>query len=250
MVILPSAFENTDGEKNEGINTSIKMSKEANTPPNFKGIPILAFALFVVIIASLIVVLYKPQINEPVAQEQNKNLLVPPDGMPYLGKIDATVTLIAVYNPLCAGCDPFYHDVEPQLMRNYIDAGLIKFYSWPILAISDSETNYNVLECAAEQGRYWEYRKILVGQPRPADELREFQKDDYFLFANEAGIKNKTEFASCLDENRYIESIRNLDQQRRDASIIINPSVVIEDIILTNPSFQAISAILDRKLAQ
>ena len=153
MVILPSAFENKDAERNTEVNNSVKTSKKTDNSSNFKGSLVLIFALVVVIIASLVVVLYKPKVVSPDSQVGD-NILNPGLEMPYLGKADAAVELIAVHDPFCAGCGWFYHEIETQIKTKYIDTGLIRFYFWPQILSENSQKNYEAMECANEQNRY------------------------------------------------------------------------------------------------
>ena len=55
--------------------------------------------------------------------------LMAPGALPDIvqGKADASVTIVEYASMTCSHCAAFHHEVFPQLKRNYVDAGKVKF---------------------------------------------------------------------------------------------------------------------------
>ena len=87
-------------------------------------------------------------------------------GEPVLGNPSAPLTIVEFSDFECSYCRHFHKQVMPQLKRNYIDTGLVRFvhkdlplpfhpYALPAAAAA---------RCAGEQNRYWEVYSSLFDQ--------------------------------------------------------------------------------------
>lgn len=247
MVIVPQSV-NTDNQQYDQETDILQSSpKKMDFAIKIKNIPPLLYALIFAASMLLMLGFLGPQVTS--VKRGQDNLLTPPDNMPYLGKSDSSVALFAAYDPFCAGCDVFYNEVEPAIKKKYVDTGKIKFYFWPRTYSQNSHENFESMECAGEQGFYWEYRKNLIGPPRYKEIWQEYTRENYIRAAQVTGLK-EAEFVSCINSGKYTERITTFEKQAKDAGLQINPSIIVGRTVLRSPQISDVATILDRALAQ
>jgi protein-disulfide isomerase len=106
---------------------------------------------------------------------------------------------------------------EPQIKEEYVKTGQVKLVFAPVLNHGDlSVQTHQAAECAADQGRFWEFHNIL------------FENQDTFWWgdirvtvkqlAADAGL-DTADFNACIDEQRTYDRIQAQDQYRRDRGI-------------------------------
>lgn len=61
-------------------------------------------------------------------------------------------------------------------------------------------------ECAAEQGRFWEYHDLLYAR-QSGENQGAFSKDNLKRFAEEIGLDTKA-FNACLDAGKYAAQVQ------------------------------------------
>ena len=86
------------------------------------------------------------------------------DDDPVLGDAGAPVTIIEFGDYQCPSCRLFWVDVEPRLKKDYIDTGKVKlvFRDFPIVENHpEAIVAAMAAQCAAEQGKYWQYHDKL-----------------------------------------------------------------------------------------
>ncbi|MDP3941348.1 MAG: thioredoxin domain-containing protein [bacterium] len=79
--------------------------------------------------------------------------------LPPLGKDTAPVTMIEFSDLQCPFCLRFFQDSFPQIKKEYIDTGKVKFYyrQLPLIQLHPMAMSYaHATECANEQGKFWE----------------------------------------------------------------------------------------------
>lgn len=84
--------------------------------------------------------------------------------LPVLGKENAPVTLIEFSDYECPFCGRHYNQTEPQIKKDYIDTGKVKFYyrDYPLSQIHPgAQKSAEAARCAADQNKYWEYHDAL-----------------------------------------------------------------------------------------
>ena len=191
--------------------------------------------------------MYKPEV---VADEIDPApTFVPSSDMPFIGRAEAPVTVIEFADPLCPGSKTFFETVEPQLRAKYIDLGMVKFYQWPMIIKPVKSTQaLQAMYCAADQGKYWEYRNHMLEQPRTGPlGWADFVEQDYSSFAEDMDLDMKA-FGSCLASGKYVSLVQAKDRVRADAGINASASVVFNGKIVVWPNFEEVSAAIDRSL--
>lgn len=99
---------------------------------------------------------------------QENTVSVDPGHLPFLGKDSAPVTMIEFSDLQCPFCLRFFKDTLPQIKKEYIDTGKVKFYyrQLPLVQLHPMAMSFaNATECANEQGKFWEmHDKIFTEQ--------------------------------------------------------------------------------------
>ncbi len=191
-------------------------------------------------------VIYKPTISsEEITSKDKEDFFV--DDLVYTGNIDAPVIVIEFADPLCPGCKSFFENTEPELKTLYIDKGLIKFYHWPMTFFETSIAPWEAMYCAAEQGKYQEYRHYLLSIPREAGTFAEHERNEYINFAKSIGL-NIESFNDCFAGGKYYEWIKSKDQERLDRNITISPIVFVDGQMANSGGAEDVFSEIDRAL--
>jgi protein-disulfide isomerase len=120
-----------------------------------------------------------------------------------LGSASAPVAIVEFSDFQCGYCKRFWTQTLPKLKTSYIDSGKVRF-SYRHFAIlgKHSEQAAQASECAAEQGKFWEYHDILFlsqgGLAFTETKLRQYARD--------LGL-NAGPFGTCLGTGKYKEKV-------------------------------------------
>ena len=132
------------------------------------------------------------------------------DDDPVLGNANAKVTIIEFGDYQCPSCRLFWREIEPRLKKEYIDTGKVKlvFRDFPIKEIHpDATAAAMAAQCAADQGKYWEYHdRIFREQDKGTDDVVRFKAADLKKWG--AAIRlDATAFNACVDSARYQDEV-------------------------------------------
>ena len=128
------------------------------------------------------------------------------DDDPVLGNANAKVTIIEFGDYQCPSCRLFWREIEPRLKKEYVDTGKVKlvFRDFPIKEIHpDATAAAMAAQCAADQGKYWEYHdRIFREQDKGTDDVVRFKAADLKKWG--AAIRlDAAAFNACVDSARY-----------------------------------------------
>ncbi len=150
--------------------------------------------------------------QEPTAQQDNPTAkatldLITENGSPALGSKDAPLTVIEFGDYQCFYCNKFYHTIEPDIMKNYVDTGKIKmvFKDFTIIG-QDSVNAAHAAHCAQEQGRFWEYHDMLYNN-WSGENTGWASSKNLLGFAKQLGL-NEEQFNQCMTQARYTQIIQ------------------------------------------
>lgn len=140
--------------------------------------------------------------------------------------------------------------VEPQIREKYVKTGQVMIIFSPVLNHSDlSDQTHQGAECAADQGRFWEFHDLLFEKQDllfSGQDIRTSVKQ----LAAEAGF-DTAEFNNCLDEQRHFDLIQGQDQIRQKAGIWGQPVFYINgDFLVGAQPYEVFQETIDAKLAE
>ena len=146
----------------------------------------------------------------------------------------------------CSACKVYSDNIEPRVIQELVDTGqaYYVFYQFPFLddrsASKDSDRSANAALCAADQGRFWDYKKLLFANlNHTADE---FSDKRLLAFADSLGL-DKTQFESCYNDSRFQSQIDKDMDLGKDKGITGTPTVFINGVDIAPgkvPSFEDI----------
>lgn len=159
---------------------------------------------------------------------------IPVGSSPFLGKADAPIVVIEFSDfqcPFCAavfgheneaaqslkGQDPNWRPILPNLKKEYVETGLVKFVYKDFAFLGDeSRTAADAALCARDQGKFWEYHDLLF-QNQKGENQGAFREDKLKKLGREVGLDSDT-FEKCLDSRSHAAQVEeNTNLLRRFA---------------------------------
>ncbi len=169
----------------------------------------------------------------------------------FIGDIDAPITIIEYASMSCSHCASFHNNTLPDLKKEYIDTGKVKFvfrdfpYNFPALLGS------MVMRCTPNEVRY-EYMNALYKLQKQWV-LKENIKTTQELYKiMQSGGMKKEDFEACINntdlENKIIQEI--IDAQE-EFGIKNTPSFLVNgNLVAGNKSIKEIRQIIDKILSE
>jgi len=146
----------------------------------------------------------------------------------YQGDEKAPVTLIEFSDYQCPFCKRHATSVMPELTKNYIDTGKVRFVmrEFPIVNLHPrAQAAAVAVLCAGEQGQYWGMHDALFNDQKANTD------EDFKNMANTLGL-DAAAFDTCLASDKFDAQIKaDLDEGQK-LGIAGTPSFVVG---LTDP---------------
>ncbi len=194
--------------------------------------------------------------NGPVRPATSNVVSLNVHGEPFRGNGGARVAIVEYSDFDCSFCARYAREIYPQIDRDYIQSGRIKYFFRDLPA--PGETNglhkARAARCAGEQGKFWElHDRLFEMQSEPSGQ-------DMDSHAKALGL-NTEKFKACLASTRYWENIRLSIAAAKKIGIYGTPAFLIgtvsEDgnfmrvtkILVGGESLDPIKASLDELLA-
>lgn len=138
---------------------------------------------------------------------------------------------------------------EPQLRETYVKDGTAKLIFAPVLNHRDrSYQSHQGAECAADQGQFWEFHKVLY-ENQDALWSGNIQTTIKQLAA-EHGLDSE-QFNACLDEQHHYDLIFEQDAIRKERGIVGQPVFDINGIVMFGPQpFELFEQAIQTALAE
>lgn len=142
------------------------------------------------------------------------------------GKADAPVTLIKYASLTCPFCRRFQREIYPQLKRDYIDTGKLRFVirEFPIGRTSGNAAI--ALRCAGPDKYLQLYSKFLEQQGSWVSQ--EVRLDKIHAVAQQVGL-SREKFDACLKNQEMIDGLKWVKDRGRTLGIIGTPNFFIQN---------------------
>jgi protein-disulfide isomerase len=165
-------------------------------------------------------------------QEPNSTALATPirlltdNTSPILGSKDAPITMIEFGDYQCFYCNKFYHDTEPDIVKNYIDTGKVRmvFKDFTIIG-QDSVNAAHASHCAQEQGKFWDYHDMLYNNWN-GENTGWASSANLLAFAKQVGL-DETKFSQCMTDSKYISTVQGSLSNAKDLGLTGTPDFFI-----------------------
>jgi protein-disulfide isomerase len=134
----------------------------------------------------------------------------------------------------CPACGSFAR-LQPELDNALLADGSARFvYRHMAFLGQESLWAAEAVECAADQGRYWEYHDNLFAS-QAGENRGAFSKNRLALFAANLGL-DQIAFGRCLESGKYAERVRDETQRGRQLGVNSTPTIFVDGqkVVLTN----------------
>jgi protein-disulfide isomerase len=155
-----------------------------------------------------------------------------------MGSPDALVKVEEFADFQCPACAVFVSNVEPKIVKDFVDTGKIYFKFTPFSFIGpESNAAAEAAYCASDQNKFWEYHDTVYNNQR-GENQGWFSSSRLTNFANDRGL-NVDEFKKCFDGGKYKQQVlddvtsgkqKNID---RTPSFLVNGRLVYADTVYT-----------------
>jgi protein-disulfide isomerase len=141
---------------------------------------------------------------------------------PSLGRADAPVTIVEYTDYKCGFCGRFHSETFPEIRRNFIDTGKVRFIKrdLPLEIHPEALRAARAALCAGDQGRFQQMHELLSADPEAVG------PDSYGRFAIALSLDTKA-FDACLASDRHLDEIRASRDGAAAAGIRGTPSFVV-----------------------
>jgi protein-disulfide isomerase len=126
----------------------------------------------------------------------------------------------------CVHCRNFALGAEKQLRQDYESTGNVRFeYKHFIINPPDTANAANAAECAADQGRFWDYHDLLFSQQGVTQ--NPFAKTALKQYASQLGL-DTVRFNSCVDRDEHLDKVYRDSSDGRDAGVEGTPTFFVD----------------------
>lgn len=190
-------------------------------------------------------------LGQKVGSSSGAKVEVSADDDPFLGSAKAKVSVIEFSDFQCPFCRRFWKETLPQIKKEYIDTGKIKFVyrDFPLSFHAGAQAAAEGAECAEEQGKFWEmHDKIFQGQDLKGQGTVDFNISDVKKWAAATGV-DTAKFNQCLDSGKYSSEVAKDQSDGLAAGVEGTPTIFVngKPIVGAQP-FSAFKVIIDQEL--
>jgi len=165
-----------------------------------------------------------------------------------LGDKDAKIEIVEFSDFQCPFCRSFWSDALVQIKREYVDTGKAVFVykHYPLSFHPAAQPAAEASECAAEQGKFWEFHdKIFQEQEKLGQGTITFGDSEIKTWAAATGL-DMGQFNQCFDGGKYAEKVSEDLSYGSQLGVSGTPTVFIngQKIVGAQP-FANFKAIID-----
>jgi protein-disulfide isomerase len=112
------------------------------------------------------------------------------------------------------------------VLQSYIDSGNVNivYKQFPFLG-QESLWAAQASECAADQGKFWEYHDLLFDKQN-GENVGLFTKEKLIAYAKELGL-DSAKFDPCLNNDQTLDRVQADAQEARGANVSSTPTFFI-----------------------
>jgi protein-disulfide isomerase len=164
------------------------------------------------------------------------------------GPEGAPVTVINYSDFGCSFCGRFARNQGKQLREEYEGTANVRFeFKHFIIEGPNTRNAANAAECAADQGKFWDYHDVLFS--RQGTSANPFSKDLLKSYGSQLGLDMAT-FNTCVDRDLHIEKVLQDHNEGRGRGVNSTPSFFINGTqILGAQDYSVFKSTIDAALA-
>ncbi len=142
-----------------------------------------------------------------------------------IGDPNAPVLVETYEDFLCPHCADFTFELGPVLL-DLVKDGIVRWeYKYRVIGGSDSLTANMAAECAADQGKFWDYHEEIFRQYTDKGKVAIFPSN-LKKIAADMGL-DTNQFNQCLDSKQHLKEIQKIDQAAAARGVDGTPTIFI-----------------------
>ncbi len=182
-------------------------------------------------------------------QPAGRSELIPVEGDAAVGQADAKVTLVEYGSPTCPACKAWHDNFWPEVKRDYVDTGKIKFVfrEFAIHGAIDAGI-FAIARCA---GTDEFYSVIDEAMARQETIVTESSKGEAMPELNSLGAKfrmSPEQVQSCINDRTIIRRINDVRADAQGKGIDSTPTFVLNGVVLASSDWRTIKPLIDAAL--
>lgn len=163
------------------------------------------------------------------------------DDDPFQGPKSAKINVIEFSDYQCPFCGRSRATVD-KMLNTYKNDLKYVFRDFPLNFHKDAFSAHVAAQCANEQGKYWEYNRLLF------DNQTSLKIEDLKRYAENLNL-NPKEFNLCLDSNKYASEVQKDLDDGIKAGVSGTPSFFINGVMISGAQpFEKFKEIIDEEL--
>jgi protein-disulfide isomerase len=168
------------------------------------------------------------QLAEMQRQARQSNPTVDLKDAAEAGSNTANVAIVEFTDFWCGFCARFAKTTLPEIMKEYVDTGKIRYYVKDFAAQRGPKVS-EAAHCAAEQGKYWPVHNKLF------ENYGKYSDSELSGYVQAAGA-DPTLFAKCVESDRYAKVVRDSMDQGASAGVDGTPTFILGTIDPADPT--------------
>ncbi|MFC5070060.1 DsbA family protein [Kitasatospora cinereorecta] len=146
-----------------------------------------------------------------------------------VGRADAPVVLIEYADFQCPFCGKFARDTEPELIRSYVDKGIlrIEWRNFPVFG-QESEQAARAAWAAGQQQKFWQFHEEAYSKTRERNQGA-FAEDELVAMARAAGIADIDRFLDDMRSDRAKTAVQRDQAEGYQLGVTSTPAFLIND---------------------
>jgi len=164
------------------------------------------------------------------------------------GPKDANVVIVDYSDFGCGHCRTFALNQGHQLRSEYEPTSKVRFeYKHFIIGGPDTANAANAAECAADQGRFWDYHDLLFSRQGSGQGV--FAKKALQAYGAELGLGSAV-FNACVDGDKHLEKVYRDASEGQGKGVTGTPTFFINGQALEGAvPYEQMKAAVDAALA-
>ena len=174
----------------------------------------------------------------------------PPPEQRALGPADAPVQIVVYFDFQCPHCDSLHSGAEAQIVETYVKTNQAHLEVRPYAVMGpDSIRASEAALCAADQGRFWEYRDALFSAYRQNGRTA-YLEDGLVQTASAVGL-DEGALRTCLAGHQRRAEVDEILSQGKADGVQVVPTVLINGLKVEGAlPFESFATIIERSLAK
>lgn len=178
----------------------------------------------------------------------------PIEGQPILGDPDAPVTVVEFGDFKCPACKLWGETVYPDLLKDYVDTGKVKFvYINVLFHGKESQLGSLAAETVWQQNpdAYWEFhKKLYEAQPSSANHDNLWlTKEKVVEIAESIPEIDMDQFKAELSNLTEIEELNKDTGLVEEFEVSLTPTIFVDGMALEDPfDYEKISSLIEKQL--